>query len=602
MIPISRSPESRSGPAAGPAARTAPPDPPRLPAGSAVGSFVLQKVQARDEFGIRYRATSSASAHEVIIEEYAPAQISQRDETGLLRPRSPAHAALWEEGLQAFLQESEQLARPLHPALVRIGAVWQMRGTAYRLWPALAGRSLGEVVEGLTEAPTEAWLRQLLDPLLDALERLHDAGWVHGNVCPGQIVVRNDGAPMLLDTAAVRATIGARMPQRTVWPEPGFRSPELADPPSQHAPGPWSDVYALAAVAQFCMSAPAAGRGGADGAGRYPSRFVSVFERALAPDPRERPASIADLRRLLQAPGAEPVPPVVPTERRGLALSDIPVLSQPFQEREPGWPARAGGDDHDVDRRRGGGLRADELIFHGAMRPPRRPLPRARRRWPLVAGGLLCVALFSVAVYQWRTGRDLLPGGALAGLSTSRSDPAVIDEPSAAGRTQAPPELGDAGVRPPIVPAAPIDAAPVQPAARATTPPVAVAPQAAPAAQAQAPAQRAAPVAPVTPPSRSPAGGATSSAGAPGGGAATVPPAAATTVRPAAPAEHTADASAAAAAPTGRRETVPETPAGICAPRTNFALYRCMQVQCEQSRFYAHPQCVRLRQHDELPS
>jgi hypothetical protein len=43
------------------------------------------------------------------------------------------------------------------------------------------------------------------------------------------------------------------------------------------------------------------------------------------------------------------------------------------------------------------------------------------------------------------------------------------------------------------------------------------------------------------------------------------------------------------------------TPAAACAPRTNFALYRCMKVQCELDRFYAHPQCVRLRRDDELP-
>jgi hypothetical protein len=50
-----------------------------------------------------------------------------------------------------------------------------------------------------------------------------------------------------------------------------------------------------------------------------------------------------------------------------------------------------------------------------------------------------------------------------------------------------------------------------------------------------------------------------------------------------------------------RRAALADPPAAVCAPRTNFALYRCMQLQCQQSRYQTHPQCLRLRQNDELP-
>lgn len=231
-------------------------EPERLPGGIGVGSFMLQTMQSRDEFSIRYRATGSASVGELVIEECAPAGISLRDATGQLGPRSAAHAALWEAGLQAYLRESELLARPLHPALVRIAAVWQIRGTVYRLWPRIEGRKLADVWSAWTEPPTEYWLRSFMAPLLDALESLHQAGWAHGSVRPGQILGQPDGGPLLLDTAAVRTAIGAHMPQPSPWPEPGFRPPELAEPPSGYASGPWSDLYSLAAVARFCMGAP----------------------------------------------------------------------------------------------------------------------------------------------------------------------------------------------------------------------------------------------------------------------------------------------------------------------------------------------------------
>jgi non-specific serine/threonine protein kinase len=578
MIPISRPSDPASPPAV--SARPTVVEPQRLPSGTAVGSFVLQKLQARDEFGLRYLATASASGGEVTIEEFAPAGISLRDTTGLLRPRSPAHAALWEEGLQAFLQESELLAKPLHPALMRIGAVWQMRGTAYRLWPRVEGRTLAEVCAAMNEAPSEDWLRRLIGPLLDALESLHEAGWVHGNVRPGQILVQPDGTPMLLDTAAVRTAIGMRLPQPPAWPEPGFRPPELAEPPSEHAPGPWSDLYSLAAVVQFCMNAPRlAGSAtpqatSASTVGRYAHGFVSVLERSLAADPRERPQSVATFRRQLQALGggaaAMAREPLVAPDRRGLALSDIPVLEAPFRDREVLWSVSGPGELERDSRPQGmpskQSMRSDPMMHSASRARPSAPVMPRQRRWPwAVAGVLGALVVAGLATYQ-------LTGYPPARLASTAPTPATLPsaeqellqrDPSAAG-TVAPVAVDAVPLPPPQAAVAPTPPSrPLEPAAvnpgRTTT--AAVAPAAAP-----APA--------VTRPER---------------------PASAPSAVSAAP------PSQAPAAELARREPLPGTPAEACAPRTNFALYRCMQVQCEQSRFYAHAQCVRLRQNDELP-
>jgi len=41
-------------------------------------------------------------------------------------------------------------------------------------------------------------------------------------------------------------------------------------------------------------------------------------------------------------------------------------------------------------------------------------------------------------------------------------------------------------------------------------------------------------------------------------------------------------------------------PREACGARTEFALYRCMQAQCAQARWSAHPECVRLRKSDRV--
>ncbi|MEQ1713511.1 MAG: hypothetical protein ABL908_19230, partial [Hyphomicrobium sp.] len=305
---------------------------------------MLARVHSRDEFVIRYGATASASGGEVLIEEYAPVSLSMRDSSGVLRPRSADHAALWEQGLQAFVSESDLLTRSLHPALVRVACVWRLRGTAFRLLPRLEGCTLAEVVSLMSEPPTEGWLRDLVEPLLDALESLHNDGWVHGNVCPGQIVMRPHGGPLLLDTGAVRAAIGVRMPEPVAWPEPGFRPPELAEPASGRALGAWSDLYSIAAVARFCMGAPHAADGLAPlrvrPIGLYDSRFVAAFESALANDPHDRPQTVAAFKQRLQASADLLASATLP----GAASFRMPAISgagAPLSDPEPPGPGPA---------------------------------------------------------------------------------------------------------------------------------------------------------------------------------------------------------------------------------------------------------------------
>ena len=49
-----------------------------------------------------------------------------------------------------------------------------------------------------------------------------------------------------------------------------------------------------------------------------------------------------------------------------------------------------------------------------------------------------------------------------------------------------------------------------------------------------------------------------------------------------------------------RAPAFPSVPRAACAGRTEFALYRCMQQQCKGPAWAAHPQCVKLRETDEV--
>ena len=151
-------------------------------------------------------------------------------------------------------------------------------------------------------------------PLADALEALHAAGLVHGDVSPANIVIGLDGRPVLVDL------LGALTPSAGT---PGFAAPEVRRGESC---GPSGDVYALASVVLAQLGPAQAGTGpGADGAASSDDQRVrDLLTAATDPDPRLRLAA----RELADAcfRAHEPEPIMLPdsavlarTELAGLA-------------------------------------------------------------------------------------------------------------------------------------------------------------------------------------------------------------------------------------------------------------------------------------------
>ncbi|HSV71293.1 MAG TPA: hypothetical protein VLI72_14390, partial [Methylibium sp.] len=402
-----------------------------LAPGTAIGSFVLQSVLDRDAFAVRYAATASASGADVVIEEYLPERIAVRAEDGQVRPRDRSQAALFEAGLQAFIEEAGQLSRLNHPSLLRIGPIWRTLGTAFRLRLALPGDTLSVLRAQMVEPPDEAWLRRLFEPIAAALQCVHDAGLVHDDVRPGKIVLGRGGDAMLLDFGAPCATLTAIAPWQATWPEPGFRPPETRDARQRPRLGRAIDIFGLAAVLRFCITGEAPGPGARDAAGRtvgsladelgrrrhrvaVSDRFIAAIDVAMSVDPGDRPQTIAELREALDRtalpprPPPEPLrPPWMPSPVAGAASRDARVTrpaavetpaAPPWRDGLPPATAVALGRDE-----RAPAARTAEPDFAptGAAAPradvrPYAP-PPARSRWPSALGGVLVGAAMMAA-------------------------------------------------------------------------------------------------------------------------------------------------------------------------------------------------------------
>jgi len=283
-----------------------PPVRPRpLPEGARLLDFDIVGLLGEGGFGIVYLAYDGALERHVAIKEYLPAALAARvGGTPAVAVRSPRHADAFQIGLRSFVNEARLLARFDHPSLVKVLRFWEGNGTAYMVMPFYEGRTLAHTLETLGRPPDEAQLRAWLRPLLHALSTLHAARCYHRDIAPDNILL-TPGGPLLLDFGAARRVVGSRGETPTVVFKPGYAPIEQYGEAPTLKQGPWTDLYALAAVVYAAVTGqpptPALERWRDDrlqplaerAQGRYSAAFLATIDAALSLQPADRPASAA---------------------------------------------------------------------------------------------------------------------------------------------------------------------------------------------------------------------------------------------------------------------------------------------------------------------
>jgi serine/threonine protein kinase len=169
-----------------------------LPQGYALHEYRIESTLGIGGFGLTYLATDSNLNLKVAIKEYLPAELALRCEDQSVRSKSDNTLETFNWGRARFLDESRTLASFRHPNIVRVLRFFEANRTAYMVMEFVAGEPLGTWIN--THRPlTEQTLKALSLPLLDGLEVIHAAGYLHRDIKPGNIFMRDDGTPVLLD-------------------------------------------------------------------------------------------------------------------------------------------------------------------------------------------------------------------------------------------------------------------------------------------------------------------------------------------------------------------------------------------------------------------
>ena len=319
-----------------------------LPVGTRLAEFELTALLGEGGFGFVYLATDHSLERRVAIKEYMPSVLAARSANGQVQIKSERHRETFEAGRKSFVNEARLLASFDHPSLVKVYRFWEANGTAYMVMPFYEGKTLKDLLREMGGPPDEAWLRTLLGPLTEALAVIHNESCYHRDIAPDNVMMLADTQrPLLLDFGAARRVIGDMTQALTVILKPGYAPVEqYAESPGMKQ-GPWTDVYALAAVVYYAIVGktppPSVGRLLGDSyvalveqaAGHYSAAFLAAIDHALVVRPQDRTQNIAQLRSELGLVGG----PLASGGAGAAATLPVPVPAELAPRRPAPNPA-----------------------------------------------------------------------------------------------------------------------------------------------------------------------------------------------------------------------------------------------------------------------
>ena len=383
---------------------TDPAYPDGLPAQSRLHWYVIERVLGQGGFGITYLARDTNLDQRVAIKEYLPVEFATRMPDASIRSRTEGLRDRYRWGLERFIQEARTLARFDHPSIVRVLSVFEFNNTAYMVMRFEEGTNLAALLDRRGALPEDELLRILL-PILDGLEGVHKAGFIHRDIKPDNIHIGNDGRPVLLDFGSARQSLG-NAHTLTILVAPGYAPFEqyYSDSGNQ---GPWTDIYGLGATCYRAI----AGRSPLDavsrskgilgstqdvlvpatviGAGRYTGRLLAAIDHALAFAERDRPQSVAEWREELAGGISVPTPlPAVTTRVANAARAPVRSDSAPAPVARRAEPAPAATTVSSADPE--------------PMRSDGSPAPRRKAIAMAVGAAIVVAAVATYFVYEER--------------------------------------------------------------------------------------------------------------------------------------------------------------------------------------------------------
>jgi eukaryotic-like serine/threonine-protein kinase len=302
-----------------------------------------------------------------------------------------------------FRREAQAAASLNHPNIVGVFDTGSQSDVHFIVMEYVEGRTLRDVIRADGPLLPER-VAEIGDAVAKALQTAHEAGMVHRDIKPGNIMLTSDGEVKVMDFGIARTSTGDTLTQTAaVLGTASYLSPEQAQGQSVDAR---SDLYSLGCVLYEMATGRPPFSGDSPVAIAYkhvrddpvapsrinpdvPADLESVILKSMAKNPANRYQSAAELRQDL-----------------GRLMQGLPTLATPVMA----------GDATEMLTRPGEGT----AVYTGGI-PPEEEEERRRRGWiPWVIGLVLLAAIGALAFF----------------LLSGPSEPVRVRIPDVVGKTE----------------------------------------------------------------------------------------------------------------------------------------------------------------------
>ena len=303
----------------------------QLPVGTILQNhYLIGKVLGQGGFGITYLGWDQNLSVPVAIKEYFPSGVVQRH-TELSRNVSCVNGGTIEvfaRHRERFLKEARSLAQLSDiPEIVHILSYFVENDTAYIVMEYVDGITLKNHLEQFGRPMTEDEVLSIMEPVLKALQKVHDHSLIHRDISPDNIMLLKNGGIKLIDFGTVRYIDDSGNSKSTDTVMKGGFAP-IEQYNTRGNLGTWTDVYALCATFHYLLTgrrpeeAPARLDNG-EKLERLRSRpdlsenFIQILEKGMEVRIADRIQTVKELYRLLYPDYSQEEPefPIPPAEK-----------------------------------------------------------------------------------------------------------------------------------------------------------------------------------------------------------------------------------------------------------------------------------------------
>ena len=243
-----------------------------LKPGTIIGvCYMIGGVLGQGGFGITYKGFDLNLEKEVAIKEFYPRGLVTRagvlseysnisaTKTSRVVALNSKSADVYNKSLNMFLKEAKILARlSKYSNVVHVYQYFTENNTAYFVMDYVKGKSLNQILKQNGRAFTENELLPLMDPILNVLEKVHAEEILHRDIAPDNIIIDEEGKPILLDFGAAKANLAgnntdgveASTMSSVIVEKKGFTALEQIDGRATIR----SDIYSLGATYYYLLT------------------------------------------------------------------------------------------------------------------------------------------------------------------------------------------------------------------------------------------------------------------------------------------------------------------------------------------------------------